>query len=51
MTNEVTDAIYNASFANKPDVTLKRIDDSAHFIMFDQPQKFAAEIDTFLKSN
>ena len=51
MTNEVTDAIYNASFANTPDVTLKRIDDSAHFIMFDQPQKFAAEIDTFLKSN
>ncbi|MEG1452827.1 alpha/beta fold hydrolase [Brevundimonas sp.] len=51
MTNEVTDAIYAASFANKPGVTLKRIDDSAHFIMFDQPQRFAIEIDTFLKSN
>lgn len=51
MTDEVTDAIYAASFANKPGVTLKRIEDSAHFIMFDQPQVFASEIDTFLKSN
>lgn len=51
MTDEVTDAIYSASFANTPNVTLKRIDDSAHFIMFDQPQRFATEIDTFLKSN
>ena len=51
MTDEVTDAIYAASFANKPGVTLKRIEDSAHFIMFDQPQVFASEIDMFLKSN
>ena len=51
MTDEVTDAIYAASFANKPGVTLKRIDNSAHFTMFDQPQVFASEIDTFLKSN
>lgn len=51
MTNEVTDMIYRASFSTRPGTTLKRIDDSAHFIMLDQPQIFAAEIDTFLKSN
>ena len=51
MTDEITDMIYSGSFATRPGTTLKRIDDSAHFIMFDQPQVFAAEIDTFLKSN
>ncbi|WP_395944357.1 alpha/beta fold hydrolase [Brevundimonas sp.] len=48
MTNEVTDMIYRASYATLPNVTLKRIDDSAHFIMFDQPQAFQAELDAFL---
>jgi pimeloyl-ACP methyl ester carboxylesterase len=48
MTNEVTDMIYRTSYANLPNVTLKRIDDSAHFIMFDQPQAFRAELDDFL---
>jgi pimeloyl-ACP methyl ester carboxylesterase len=48
MTNAVTDMIYRTSYANLPNVTLKRIDDSAHFIMFDQPQAFQAELDDFL---
>lgn len=48
MTPEITDAIYRASYASLPGVTLKRIDDSAHFIMFDQPQAFQAELDAFL---
>jgi pimeloyl-ACP methyl ester carboxylesterase len=30
-------------------VTLKRIPDSAHFIMWDQPQRFEEEVKTFLK--
>ena len=51
MTNEITDMIYRASFSTRPETTLKRIDDSAHFIMFDQPEVFAAEVDSFLKSN
>ena len=51
MTNELTDMVYSASFANRPGTTLKRIDDSAHFIMFDQPQRFATEIEAFLTSN
>lgn len=51
MTNEITDRIYSVSFSSRPGTVLKRIDDSAHFIMFDQPAVFLTEIDTFLKSN
>ena len=49
MTPEITDAIYQASFAGLPGVELKRIDDSAHFIMLDQPEAFAAEVEAFLR--
>ena len=49
MTPEVTDGIYRGSFANLPGATLKRIDDSAHFIMLDQPERFAAEVEAFLQ--
>lgn len=49
MTNEITDAIYQASFANLPGATLTRIDDSAHFIMLDKPARFAAEVNAFLE--
>lgn len=48
MTPELTDTIYRMSFADLPGAQLKRIDDSAHFIMFDQPQAFYAELDAFL---
>lgn len=48
MTAEMTDAIYQGSFATLPGAELKRIDDSAHFIMFDQPAAFNAELDAFL---
>jgi len=49
MTPEITDGIYRASFAAAPGATLKRIDDSAHFIMLDQPAIFAAEVNAFLE--
>ena len=49
MTPEITDGIYSASFATAPGATLKRIDDSAHFIMLDQPAIFAAEVNAFLE--
>lgn len=49
MTPEITDGIYRASFATMPAATLKRIDDSAHFIMLDQPAAFAAEVNAFLE--
>lgn len=48
MTPEMTDGIYAASFAGLPGVTLTRIDDSAHFIMWDQPAQFQAELDAFV---
>ena len=49
MTNEITDGIYRASFSTLPGVRFKRIDDSAHFIMLDQPARFAAEVNAFLE--
>ena len=45
---QITDSIYQMSYAGLPGVTLKRIDDSAHFIMFDQPQAFYADLDAFV---
>ena len=48
MTPQITDAVYQMSYAGLPGVTLKRIDDSAHFIMLDQPDALAAAINDFL---
>lgn len=48
MTPETTDMIYQLSFATLPGARLKRIDDAAHFVMFDQPAAFFAELDAFI---
>ncbi|MDQ2860717.1 MAG: alpha/beta hydrolase [Pseudomonadota bacterium] len=45
-----TDATYGAAFAALPRKTMKRVDGSLHFIMFDQPAVFAADLDAFLAS-
>lgn len=45
---EQTDALYRAAYAAVPGVTLKRIDGAGHFIMLDQPDAFAAEVNAFL---
>ena len=50
MTDAITDAIYQMSFATLPGARLKRIDDSAHFIMLDQPQTFYGDLDAFLSA-
>lgn len=50
MTPEITDAIYQAAYAGLSGAKVKRIDNSAHFIMFDQPQTFHAELDAFLSA-
>lgn len=42
------DAGYKAAYAPVRNLQLKRIEDSAHFIMWDQPQRFQAEVKTFL---
>ena len=43
------DRTYAQAYATLPGVTLKRIEDSRHFIMLDQPKAFAAAVETFLK--
>jgi pimeloyl-ACP methyl ester carboxylesterase len=48
LTNEQMDAVYRASFASLPGVKLKRIPDAWHFVMFDQPEAFNAELRGFL---
>lgn len=48
-TPEFSDGVYRGSFANLPSARLKRIDNSAHFIMLDQPTVFAAEVNAFLE--
>ena len=51
MTPEITDAIYQGSFAGLPGAKLTRIDDSAHFIMLDQPEAFHAALDAFVSAD
>jgi pimeloyl-ACP methyl ester carboxylesterase len=42
------DAVYKGAFAPVGKLTLKRIADSAHFVMWDQPARFQAEVKAFL---
>jgi pimeloyl-ACP methyl ester carboxylesterase len=46
---EVT-ALYTSAYATMPNVHLIRIDDSLHFIMFDQPAAFDKAVQAFLKA-
>lgn len=46
---EATDRLYRENFAALPGVKMLCIEDSFHFIMLDQPEKFAAAVDAFLK--
>ena len=43
------DTIYTTAYAPKPNTKLVRIDDSRHFIMYDQPAKFDVAVEGFLK--
>jgi pimeloyl-ACP methyl ester carboxylesterase len=43
------DGLYRQNYAALPNKTLVRIDGSLHFIMLDQPDLFAAQVDAFLK--
>jgi pimeloyl-ACP methyl ester carboxylesterase len=45
---EQFDGVYKSAYAPIKNLTLKRIPDSAHFIMWDQPQRFQAEVKAFL---
>lgn len=45
---ERVDALYAGEYATLPGVRLVRVDGALHFIMADQPQRFAAEVERFL---
>lgn len=42
------DAAYRQSYASAPDVHFTRIDDSFHFVMLDQPERFSRAVELFL---
>jgi pimeloyl-ACP methyl ester carboxylesterase len=44
-----TDALYTTAYKTMPNVKLQRIDDSRHFIMYDQPAKLDAALEPFLQ--
>lgn len=46
--DEQFDAVYKGVFAPVPALRLKRIPDSAHFIMWDRSAQFQAEVKEFL---
>ncbi|SEG65512.1 Pimeloyl-ACP methyl ester carboxylesterase [Bryocella elongata] len=43
------EALMKSSYQPMPNATLVRVDDSRHFIMYDQPAKFDAVVEGFLK--
>jgi pimeloyl-ACP methyl ester carboxylesterase len=43
------DPLFRASYANAKSARLIGVDGALHFIMFDQPEKFATAVDDFLK--
>jgi pimeloyl-ACP methyl ester carboxylesterase len=44
----MADAMWTAEYAGLPGVKLVRVDGSRHFIMADQPARFAELVDQFL---
>lgn len=43
-----TDALYRAADRDLPQASLERVGNSYHFIMLDQPKRFASELREFL---
>jgi len=50
LTPEQIDTYYRASYSGAPQAVLRRIPDSYHFIMFDQPEVFRAALRDFLRA-
>ena len=44
-----TAAFYRQQFAGTPRLELVAVPDARHFIMLDQPQRFASELERFLR--
>jgi len=45
----VTKALYTDAYKTAPAARLVGVDGSEHFIMLDQPARFATEVETFLR--
>jgi pimeloyl-ACP methyl ester carboxylesterase len=43
------DSVMHASYAAAPQARLIRIDDARHYIHLDQPARFVAEVDAFMR--
>jgi pimeloyl-ACP methyl ester carboxylesterase len=43
------DTVYISAYSTMPNLKIHRIDDSRHFIMYDQPAAFDKAVQTFLK--
>lgn len=43
------DATFRRAYASTPDIHFTRIDDSFHFVMLDQPERFASAVAAFLE--
>ena len=44
----MADALWSREYAALPNVALIRVDGSRHFLMTDQPERFAELLDAFL---
>ena len=42
------DAMYRQAYASAPAIHFTRIDDSFHFVMLDQPERFSSAVESFL---
>jgi pimeloyl-ACP methyl ester carboxylesterase len=49
ITQQMFDTLYMGAYKPMPNVTVVRVDGSRHFIMLDQPAKFDALLEAFLK--
>ena len=49
LSSQEVDQMYAQLYTGLPGVKLVRIDGSYHFIMLDQPQRFAGEVQAFLR--
>lgn len=45
------DAMYRQAYASAPDIHFTRIDDSFHFVMLDQPERFSDAVESFLNGD
>lgn len=45
----IVDQVYAANYGALPGVSLRRVDGAFHYLMLDQPDLFAAEVESFLK--